>query len=223
MENKEIRTKTKYRKIYTLFERDKNFKVINGVLNPRLEGIKNIKDFIVTEKIDGTNCGIVLTPEKEILIRKRSNIIKDDNEHHHYFEATKNIDFQKIKDFFIDSNSLITIFGEVCGDNIQKMGKEYGSIKHFRLFDVKVGDNFFDWRDLIKFSKATNIPLVKGEKFDGREILGYDWLKKLQIDNKKSYVEGYVVRSNPLLLNKFGLKMVFKIKLKDFDLQTKPK
>lgn len=214
---RELNSKTRYRKIYTIFERDKKFKIVKGVLNPKLEAIKNIKNFVVTEKIDGTNCGIILTPEKEILLRKRSGIIKDDKEHHHYFEAIKDIDIQKIKDYFEDSNSLITIFGEACGDNIQKKGKEYGDVKHFRLFDIKVGDSFFDWNDLVKFSKATGISLVKWEKFEGKDVFDYDyWLKKLQTDNKKKYVEGYVVRSNPLLLNKFGERMIFKIKLKDF-------
>ncbi len=217
MKPKEIRAKTKYSKIYTIFERDKHFKIVKGVLNPKLDGIENIKNFVVTSKIDGTNCGIILTPEKEILVRKRSDIIKDDNEHHLYFEAIKDIDMQKIKNYFEDSKSLITIFGEACGDNIQKQGKTYGDTKHFRLFDVKVGDNFFDWNDLVKFSKATGIQLVEWKKIEGKDIFDYDyWLKKLQADNKSKYVEGYVVRSNPLLLNKFGERMIFKIKFKDF-------
>jgi len=213
----EIRSKTKFSKIYTIFERDKKFKIVEGVINPKLVGIENIKKFVVTEKIDGTNCGIILTPEKEILIRKRSDIIEDDKQHHLYFEAIKEIDTKKIKDYFEDSNSLITIFGEACGDNIQKKGKEYGDKKHFRLFDVKVGNSFLDWDDLIKFSKATGIQMVEWFKFEGKDILDYNyWLKFLKEVNENKYVEGYVVRSRPALLNKFSERMIFKIKLKDF-------
>jgi len=215
MGNKELRSQTKYRKIYTIFERDKNFKV-TSVLNPKLVGIKNIKEFIVTDKIDGTNCGIILTPEKEILIRKRSDIIKDDKAHHHYFTAIKDIDMQKIKDYFTDSKSLITIFGEACGKGIQKKGETYSDKPTFKLFDIKCGDSFFDWDDLLKFSKFTGIPLVEWHKFDGGNILSYNWLNLLEEANKKKYTEGFVVRSRPALLNKFSTRMMFKIKLRDF-------
>ena len=50
---REMRSQTKFPKIYTIFERDKNFKIVEGVINPKLVGIENIKDFVVTEKIYG--------------------------------------------------------------------------------------------------------------------------------------------------------------------------
>lgn len=217
MENKELRSQTKFPKIYTLYDRDKKFKLIERVINPKLIGIKNIKEFVVSEKIDGTNCGIILTPEKEILVRKRSDIIKDDKQHHIYFEAIKDIDMQKIKDYFEDSNSLITIFGEVCGKGIQKNGETYSDKPTFRLFDIKCGNSFFDWDDLLKFSKFTGIDMVKWFKFEGKNILDYNyWLNLLKEANKTKYVEGYVVRSYPALLSKFGTRMLFKIKLQDY-------
>lgn len=217
MDRKELRSQSKYRKIYTIFERDEKFKVVEGVINPKLEGIRNIKEFVVSEKIDGTNCCIVLTPKKEILIRKRSDFIEDDKDHHHYFEAIKGIDMQKIKDYFEDSKSLIAIFGEACGGNIQKQGKTYSDKPTFRLFDIRCGNNFFDWDDLIEFSKFTGIPLVEWFKFEGKDILDYNyWLSFLKEVNKKKYVEGYVIRSRPALLNKFSQRMMFKIKLKDY-------
>jgi len=217
MENKELKTQTKFPKIYTLYDRGKDFKLIEGVINPKLVGIENIKEFVVSIKIDGTNCGIVLTQEKEILIRKRSDFIKDDKQHHHYFEAIKDIDMEKIKDYFKDSNSLITIFGEVCGKGIQKQGETYSDKPTFILFDIKCGNSFFDWDDLIKFSKFTGIKMVEWFKFEGKDILDYNyWLNLLKEANKTKYVEGYVVRSRPALLSKFGTKMLFKIKLKDF-------
>lgn len=217
MEKEELRSKTKFPKINTIFDRDKKFKVIEGVINPKLIGIENIKEFVVSIKIHGTNCGLVLTKEKEILVRKRSDIIKDDKAHHIYFEAIKDIDMQKIKDYFKDSNSLITIFGEVCGKGIQKQGETYSDKPTFRLFDIKCGNSFFDWDDLIEFSKFTGIKMVKWFKFEGKDILDYNyWLNLLKEANKTKYVEGYVVRSRPALLNKFSTRMLFKIKLKDY-------
>ena len=213
----ELKSQTKFPKIYTIFERDSKFKLIEGVINPKLIGIENIKGFVVSEKIDGTSCGLVLTPEKEILIRKRSDIIKDDKEHHIYFDAIKDIDTQKIKDYFKDSNSLITIFGEVCGKGIQKQGETYSDKPTFRLFDIKCGNSFFDWDNLIEFSKFTGIEMVKWFKFEGKNILDYNyWLNLLKEANKTEYVEGYVVKSRPALLNKFSTRMMFKIKLRDY-------
>ncbi len=224
MEQKEIRSQTKYHKIYTIFDRNEKFKVIEGSINPKLIGIENIKNFIVSEKIDGTNCGIILTPEKEILVRKRSDIIKDGKEHHIYFEAIKDIDMQKIKDYFEDSKSLVTIFGEACGGNIQKQGKTYSEEPTFKLFDIRCGNSFFDWDDLVEFSKSTGIPLVKWFKFEGKDVLDYNyWLNLLKKANKTKYVEGYVIRSRPALLSKFSTRMLFKIKLKDFEDEEKHK
>ena len=217
MEKEELKRQTKFPKIYTIFDRDKKFKLIEEVINPELIGIENIKGFVVSEKIDGTNCGIILTPEKEILVRNRNNIIKDDNENHIYFEAIKDIDMQKIKDYFKDSNSLVTIFGEVSGKGINKQGETYSNKPTFRLFDIKCGNNFFDWDNLIEFSKFTGIKMVKWFKFDGKDILDYNyWLNLLKEANKTKYMEGYVVRSRPALLNKFSTKMMFKIKLRDY-------
>jgi len=217
MEKEELRSQTKFPKIYTIFDRDKKFKAIEGVINPELIGIENIKGFVVSEKIHGTNCGIILTPEKEILIRNRNNIVKDDDENHHYFEAIKDIDIQKIKDYFKDSKSLITIFGEVCGKGINERGETYSDKPIFRLFDIKCGNNFFDWDNLIEFSKFTGIKMVKWFKFEGKDILDYTyWLNLLKEANKTKYIEGYVVRSRPALLNKFSTRMIFKIKLKDY-------
>ncbi len=214
---RELKSKSRFPKIYTLYDRDSKFKLIEGVINPKLIGIGNIKKFIVSEKIDGTNCGIVLTPEKEILVRKRSDFIKDDKGHHHYFEAIKDIDMQKIKDYFEDSNSLITIFGEVCGKGIQKQGETYSDKPTFKLFDIKCGNSFFDWDNLLEFSKFTGIEMVKWFKFEGKDILDYNyWLNLLKEANKTKYVEGYVVRSFPALLSKFSTRMIFKIKLKDY-------
>jgi len=45
---------TKYPKIQTIFERNKQFKVVENTLNPKLIAINNIKRFTIPEKVDGS-------------------------------------------------------------------------------------------------------------------------------------------------------------------------
>ena len=219
----ELNSLTKYPKLYTLFNRDNKFKIIKGVFNERLKGIKNVKEFIITEKIDGTNCGIVLIPTEKgfpdvegVYIRKRSTIINNDKDHKLYFEATKGIDMKKVIDYFNGSKSLVILFGEACGGTIQKQAKVYSDKPTFRLFDIKCGNSYFDWRNILDFSKETGIKTVDWEHTKGN-IFEYDELLKYLINkNKKRYFEGIVVRSEPPMLNQFGMRMMFKVKLKDF-------
>ena len=50
-----------YPKIETIFDRDENFKVVEGKY--RLPEFENIKEWYVTEKIDGTNIRIIYEPQ----------------------------------------------------------------------------------------------------------------------------------------------------------------
>lgn len=226
MEEQEIKRLTKYGKLYTLFERDKKFKVID-ILNPKLDGITNIKEFIITEKIDGTNCGVVLTPDKQILIRKRSDVVEDDKQHHLYFEATNDVPFDKIKKYFEDSDALVIIFGEACGGNIQKVGQNYSLSPTFLVFDVKVGNSYLDWASLEKFCDEVGlktVPRLSNRINISKKDLNIEGMKNLLLKYPKTNVkggkggdsEGVVVRSEPPLLNKFGTRMMFKIKFKDY-------
>ncbi|HAS51390.1 MAG TPA: hypothetical protein DCS21_06470, partial [Gammaproteobacteria bacterium] len=61
-----------YPKIETLYDRDeKNHKVI--VTKTRLSEFENIKRWRVTEKIDGTNIRIILSPEGLLQFRGRTD------------------------------------------------------------------------------------------------------------------------------------------------------
>ena len=222
----ELNAMTKYRKIYTLFERSKDFKVIEGTFNEELKGIRNIKNFVLTMKIDGTNCGIVLVPSEkgfpdvQVLVRKRSKIVQDDQEHKIYFDAVKSLDLTKAIDFFNGSKNVVVLYGEVCGKGIQEEGHTYSDKPVFKLFDIKCGNNFFNWRDLLEFSKVTGVPTVKWlhpTALHNGDVFDYNmWKKYLEQLNTKKYCEGFVVRSEPLMFNNFGERMIFKIKWKDF-------
>jgi len=61
----------KYPKMETLFVRDENFKVTNKIRCPEFA---NIKEWLVTEKIDGTNIRIIYTTEGKVLIRGRTDV-----------------------------------------------------------------------------------------------------------------------------------------------------
>jgi len=223
----ELNRITKYPKIQTLWLRDKNFKAHIGHINPKLESLKNVKNFILTEKYHGTNLGIIITPEKRVFIRKRSAIIAerfsdnvfarmpDQTNITHYIDCVRNIDFDVVLNYFEESKSLIIIFGEGVGKKIQKEGETYTNSYDFIVFDVKCGNSFFDWKSVIAFCKKTGLRCANStEQWD--DILKCNFEAILKARNKERFVEGYVVRSEPPMLNQFGARMMFKIKYKDF-------
>ena len=53
----------KYPKIETLFNRDENFKIVEG--NYRLPEFENVTNWTITEKVDGTNVRIIYQPVYE--------------------------------------------------------------------------------------------------------------------------------------------------------------
>jgi len=224
----ELNRLTKYPKIQTLWERDSNFKVYEGHLNPKLSSLGNIKNFILTEKYHGTNMGIVITPENRIYLRKRSTIIAilhdgvwlpiqcSEKDIFHYTQCVKDVNFDKIKEHFADCEHITIIFGEGVGVKIQKNGEVYTDSYDFVVFDVKCGNSFFDWRSLTDFCKEVGLRSANSTEQWNDDILKCNYKDILRARNKERFFEGYVVRSEPPMLNGFGARMMFKIKQRDF-------
>lgn len=255
----------KYPKIETLFVRDKEtFKVIPE-LNPRLEAFNNVRNIIITEKIDGTNAQIELWHNN--LIGIGVNIYSRNNLLYHFLFDTKKlaeekdimsikqtilkrVDLQGLKqwyykNFCVDKegkerevSTLVHFFGEVYGKGINK-GGIYSNEKQFRAFDIQIGEHFISFYRVKEICKELNLKIVPVIYEGGiSNWLNYNYLKhKFGIENnfeKNSiienfiqtkiineggsggYLEGFVIKAEPLLLNEYGQKVCCKIKRKDF-------
>jgi len=111
----------KYPKIETLFERDENFKVTDKI---RLSEFENIKNWLITEKIDGTNIRVIYTPEDKLLIRGRTD--KASIPTFLLEELQKIFTIEKVKSILDNPiEKGMCLYGEGYGAKIQKGGGDY--------------------------------------------------------------------------------------------------
>ena len=108
------------------------------------------------------------------------------------------------------------LFGEGFGAGIQKGGGKYQDFQSFILFDVRVGDWWLEWPDVLDVGKALNlvtVPVV------GRQTLN-SAIEFVSAGFDSMYggfpAEGIVAVPSVPLFNRMGRRVITKIKTKDF-------
>ena len=208
-----------YPKIETLFKRDENFKVTNEIRLPEFE---NIKNWLITEKIDGTNIRIIYTPDDELLIRGKTDKASIPT---FLLEELQNIfTVEKVK--AILDNPIekgLCLYGEGYGARIQKGGGNYNKGNSFRLFDVWIDGCWLEWDSVEEIAKQLGIKTVPVIAKTGLEEAIY----MVECGNLFSLVsflegeaghkaEGIVARAYPTMLFRRGNPIKWKLKVKDY-------
>ena len=208
-----------YTKIETLYQRDMEGtkKLIEGKF--RNETIEYLKDneWECTEKIDGTNIGIVWdghkvsyqgrTERAQIpthLMNKLLELFSDDD-NEQLFE-------QKFGEM------QVILFGEGYGAKIQN-GGNYRSDVSFILFDVYLPEqNLWLKRDAIEdIAKTFNIEVVP-IVMTGTLQQAVDYVKsKPKSTIGKADMEGLVCKPKCSILDRMGNRIIVKVKVKDFE------
>jgi len=216
----------KYPKIETLFKRDENFKVTNEIRLPEFE---NIKNWLITEKIDGTNIRIIFTPDDKLFIRG-----KTDNASIPTFlleELQKIFTIEKVK--AVLNNPIekgLCLYGEGYGAKIQKGGGNYNQGNSFRLFDVWIDGCWLEWDNVMEIAKQLNIETAptlpvfcsKTATMNITEAVSIVKRKVLQSEvarkenNMEILAEGIVARAYPTMLFRNGIPIKWKLKIKDY-------
>lgn len=213
----------KYSKIETLFKRDGNFKITNQIRLPEFE---NIKRWLITEKIDGTNIRIIYTPEEKLLIRGRTDKASIPT---FLLEELQNIfTVDKIK--AILNNPIkqgLCLYGEGYGAKIQKGGGNYNQYNSFRLFDVWIDGWWLEWEGIEETAKELGIktvPTFPVDVLEGTDIETAIALVKneclSQVATEEGIfghkAEGIVARAYPTMLFRRGNPIKWKLKVKDY-------
>ena len=206
-----------YPKINTLWKRDEKnkFNIIDGDYS--CEEFEVIKQWHVTEKIDGTNIRIFYNPEDEVPITFGG---RTDNAQIPTFlllYLQKTFNEEMFKSVFNGAKKVI-LFGEGYGAKIQNGGL-YRDDAGFILFDVWLNGWWLKQED-VKFTAEklgiSSVPVI-GTKMTQTEIIAYVKNQpKSLCANKERVVEGVVVRSNPLMLFRNGKPIMWKLKVKDY-------
>lgn len=211
---------TEYTKIETIFERDMDGtkKLIEGKFrNEAVEYLRN-NAWVCTEKIDGTNIGIVWdghkvsyqgrTDRAQIPAHLMNKLIElfGGNENEELFE-------QKFGDM------QVILFGEGYGAKIQKGGGNYRSDVSFILFDVYLPEqNLWLKRDALEdIAKAFGIDVVP-IVLTGTLNTAVNYVKsKPKSTIGVADMEGLVCKPEVDMLDRMGRRLIVKIKVCDFE------
>lgn len=206
---------TEYHKIETLFERDAaTFVVDESALKSSVLG--TIREWDVTEKIDGTNIRIMLSANGEVTFGGRTNAAQIPADLVQYLIRTFEPD--RLREVLWIGDPLdVVLYGEGYGPGIQKGGGLYRPDKAFILFDVLVAGQWWLGRDAVE---------------EIAEKLGVDavpYLGRMTLDQIVAHVrepfqsklgtavaEGIVARPIETLFDRRMKRVIIKLKTKDF-------
>jgi hypothetical protein len=208
---------TEYHKIDTLFERDKEtFIVDSTVLKAPVLG--TIREWDVTEKIDGTNIRVMLSADGEVSFGGRGNNAQIPGDLVQYLVRTFQQDQLKAA-LWLNPDEPVeaVLYGEGYGPGIQKGGSLYRADKAFILFDVLVAGQWWLDREAVE-----DIALKLG-------IAYVPYLGRMSLDQiidavrspfasklGTAVAEGVVARPIETLFDRRMKRIIIKLKTKDF-------
>lgn len=212
-----------YPKIETLWNRDeRTHKVIPGAL--RCAEFGNVKQWRVTEKIDGMNVRVTLQPDGTVTYQGRTNDAQMPIPLLAYLHEV--LPPTRLVDVF-DSGQRVIIFGEGYGGKIQK-GHNYRPTPALRIFDVLVGEWWLEPDNVLAVADKLAVPTVPfltnalsslpTSAAELRDVLegGRSWVAWREGGNPEYQAEGIVARTCPLMLTRHGERIMWKLKFRDF-------
>lgn len=220
--------KMEYTKINTLWKREvKDGKPTGKILEGEYskEEFKNIKNWHVTEKIDGTNVRIIYTENLfhvsyTVEIKGKTDDAQMNLKLVDFLNKTFTVD--KLKPIFRKGNEEkinVILYGEGYGPNVQKGGGRYRNDVSFILFDVWIDGWWLEPKNVKDIAQKLGIDYVPE-----LGIMTIDEIVSLVKSGFKSKIskdttldaEGIVARSYPLVLFRDGKPLIFKLKKRDY-------
>lgn len=206
---------TKYPKINTIWKRDEqnNFKIIEGDFSKA--EFANVKNWQVTEKIDGTNIRVAFDG-KSVRFDGRTDEAQIPA---HLYAALQDIfTVEKLGEALNLAEGKAILYGEGYGAKIQKGGGLYRKDAGFILFDVWTDGWWLERdnvNDIAKKLGVSSVPVIGTMDYQA----AIDYVKarpNSTVAAEPKTIEGVVARSVPMMLFRDGTPIMWKIKVKDF-------
>ncbi len=206
----------KYHKIPTVFKRDPSTKfrtLLEGeYATPELEYLR-FNQWLLTEKVDGTNIRVMWQQETGITFGGKT----DNAQIPARLTNRLNEMFSDKADVFAGTfDDPVCLYGEGYGAKIQKGGGNYSKAQEFVLFDVKVGDWWLEWEDVVDVAVKLALHTVPvcgiGSLFKMLDIVEAGFTSAWG----NFQAEGLVARPVVSLMSRNGSRIVTKLKTKDF-------
>jgi hypothetical protein len=208
----------KYPKIETLFERDNQTRKVTARI--RCPEFSIPTDWLATEKIDGTNVRVGFDLETgSIQYGGRTDNAQLSSDLWTYLTRTFTV--EALGRTFEPARASVVIYGEGYGPKIQS-GGAYREDVAVRIFDVRYGDLWLEWKDVEKVAaklEVSTVPCLAGRSTQvivNDVRAGFPSHVPPEEGGKGRPVEGVVARTIPLLLNRRGQRVMWKLKTKDF-------
>jgi ATP-dependent RNA circularization protein (DNA/RNA ligase family) len=208
-----------YPKIETLWDRDEStHKVIVGQL--RCPEFAAVKRWHVTEKIDGTNVRVALLPDNTLFFGGRTAAAQMPPFLLDYLQRTFTVERMVATFRKEGGDALVVLYGEGYGPKIQKVGGTYRADVAMRLFDVRIGRVWLRQDALPAIADELGIHtaplLASGIGLDDALTLVHRDSATAAMDGGSGCRhEGIIARSDPLMLDRMGQRVMWKLKAKD--------
>ncbi len=208
---------TEYHKIDTLFERDSATFVVDP-MRLKASVLSTIREWDVTEKIDGTNIRVRLSDAGEVSFGGRTDAAQIPADLVQYLIRTFQQDALKAVLWLNTAEPVdAVLYGEGYGPGIQKGGGLYRADKAFILFDVLIAGQWWLSREAVdEIAGKLGIDTVP---YLGRmtlnqivETVRSPFSSKLGT----AQAEGIVARPIETLFDKRMKRIIIKLKTKDF-------
>lgn len=205
-----------YPKIKNIFKYSEDGKYLYGKYSmPVFEYLRN-NEWILEEKIDGTNTRVIFDGENIYFKGRRENSQLPApllNKLKEIFNESKKDTFKVL----FGDESIVTLYGEGVGPKIQKRGKYYFNGEYnFVLFDVLIGNTFLSRDDVLMIAFALGIskaPVITKGTLDMAVELAKKGFKSA-FGNVEA--EGIVARPVIELRTNYGERIIAKIRTEDF-------
>lgn len=213
-----------YPKIETLYDRNEKFKVVPGAL--RCPEFALPRRWVVTEKIDGTNIRVGMTADGQVSFAGRTDKAQIPPHLSAYLSAT--FTPERMTAAFEPEREVI-LFGEGYGIRIQS-GGDYRPDVGFALFDVYIDgwwlepENIRDVAEKLGIEHAPYITIVADDivslldSAEGLRALLHGSGKSIIASSHglERQAEGIIARTSPMLFDRRGRRVMWKLKFKDF-------
>lgn len=209
-----------YHKILNVWKRDpvKNFKyLVEGAWSSDVFEYLALNDWDLYEKVDGTNIR-VMWDGVNVTVNGRTDNAQIPGDLVTYLYKTFTVDAMR-KHFPPAelAEESICLYGEGYGAGIQKGGGNYRPDKGFILFDVKIGSYWLIRESVEDIAKGLNIPVVpfitRTTLIDAVEFVRKGFDSAL----RSTPPEGVIARPVVQLFDRYGQRVMCKIKIKDFE------
>lgn len=205
----------KYPKMNTLWKRAEDKKAI--IMPGEYSQIEftNVKYWLVSEKIDGMNMRVIYTKDG-VEFRGRTDKAQIPGEL--LGVMTKTFTEEKMAKLFdLEIADTIILYGEGYGKGIQK-GGSYRDDQNFILFDINIDGVWFESKKVTEYAEQLGVyrvPILGLMTIDEVVELVKSRVQS-EIGNPGTIMEGVVCRSDPLMLDRMGRRVIFKLKCKDY-------